>query len=185
MATIPTVPSEEAGTISTSADWNAWCGTCTYLLGSGSGKNPMFFLMSNVAQTWTTTPGFCNFNTAGAVFKDNDGGFSNSTPGRYTVQTPGYWTVDWAINGGSSASFLVCYLEINTTSANLYNPSATIKCQYTNAAQTTAAAYATSGGLVPIVLFAGDLLQLVVQSGASSTELTSPYSHFTGSWVSA
>jgi hypothetical protein len=185
MATVPTVPVEEAGTISTSADWNAWCSTLTYLLGSGSGKNPMFFLMSSATQAWTTTPAFCNFSNTAAVFKDNDGGFSSGNPGRYTIQTPGYWHVDYAVNGGSAASNLVTFLQITTTASNTFNPSATIKCQYTNAPQTTSAAFNQSGGLLPIPLFAGDILQIVVSTGASSTEGTSPFSHFTGMWVSA
>lgn len=184
MATVPAVPSEQAGEVSASADWNSWASACTYLLGGGTGTKPIFFLMSSAAQSWTTTAQAATWSATASVHVDNDGGWSSSNASRYTVQTPGYWTVDWTSNGGASCDNLISYVLITTTASNLYNPSTTLKVQYNNAAQTTTAAYLSSGGLIPIYLFAGDYLQLMVQGGASSTEGTNPRTHMSGEWVS-
>lgn len=185
MATLPAIPVEEAGSIATSADWQAWSNACTFLLGSGAGTNPMFYLMASTTQTFSTSQAATNFSTTAAIFKDNDGGFSNATPGRYTIQTAGYWTVDWTVAAGTSASNVEAWCQVVTSAANPYNPSATVQFQFTNTAQTTLAAYATSGGLCPIYLFPADILSVQVITGASTTSGTNPFSHFSGELVSA
>lgn len=185
MATIPTVPVEPAGVISTSADNNAWANAAKFLLGSAAGTNPVFFLMSGSAQTWTTSQSAVNFSNGAAVFKDNDGGFNSGTPGRYTIQTAGFWTVDWTVNGGTTASNLQAFCQVVTTASNPFNPSATIKFQFCNEAQTTGTAFVNAGGLVPIYLFPADQLSIQVITGASSTSGTTPLSHMTGQLVSA
>lgn len=186
MSTLPTIPVEPAGVIATSADLNAWANACTFLLGSGSGSNPMFLLMASATQSWSTTAAFCNFSNTAALFKDNDGGWSSGNPGRYTVQTPGYWVVDYTINGGTSANNLKTWLQVTTTASNPFNPSATIDCMYGNTPATSATVCTISaGGLIPIYLYTGDLIQVSVTTGAASTSGTSPFSHMSGELVSA
>jgi hypothetical protein len=185
MATVPTVPVEPAGSIAASADLNAWAAACTFKLGAGTGTNPMFFLMASATQGFTGVASAQAWSNTAAVFKDNDSGWASGNPTRYTIKTAGYWTFDWTINGGNSASNLLGFCQVVTTSSNVYNPSATVQFQYTNTNQVGNAAFANAGGLCPIYLFPNDYIQVMVQTGTSSTSGTSPFSHFTGEWVSA
>lgn len=185
MATVPAVPSENAGTVSTSADWNAWGSAASFLLNSSSGSRPMFFLMSSATQTWTATAAAVNWSNSAAVFKDNDGGWSAGNASRYSIQTAGYWTFTYSVNGGTSPTRLGSYIQVTTSAANPYNPSATVQFAFTlNSSFSGQPNYNTSASLCPIYLFPGDFLQVFAFTAASSTEGTSPFSHFTGQWVS-
>lgn len=187
MATVPSAPSEAAGNISASADWNAWATATSYLLGSGAGKCPMFWLLMSAAQTFTTSAAAVTWAgaTTAPIYKDNDGGWSSGSPTKYTIQTKGYWTVDYTVNAGTSASNLLTYVQVTTTSSNLINPSVTLKFAYNNQAASSANACNCSSSLVPILLYPNDSLQVFAQTGASSTSGGNPSSSFTGQWVSA
>jgi hypothetical protein len=184
-ATIPAVPVENAGTVSASADWNAWGSAASFLLKSASGSLPMFFLMSSTAQTWTTSGVPVNWSNTAAVFKDNDSGFSSGTPNRYTIQTAGYWTFTYAINGGTSSTNLATYFQVTTSAANPYNPSATVQFCFNDKKSFAAqGSNNCSGSLCPIYLFPADFVQVFAVTSATSTEGSSPFSQFTGQWVS-
>lgn len=185
MATIPNIPVEAAGAIATSSDQNAWANACKFYLGSAATTKPVFFLMASTAQAWSATQAAVNFSNTATVFKDNDSGFNNGTPSFYTVKTSGYWSVDWTVNGGTTASNLNVWCQVVTTASNSFNPSVTVQFQNTNTAQTTGAAFASSGGLIPIYLFVGDQISLQVMTGAASTAGTSPFSHISGELVSS
>lgn len=185
MATLPTIPVEPAGVIASSSDHNAWASACTFLLGSGAGTNPMFFLTANAAQALGTSFAAINWSSAGAIFKDNDGGYSSSTAGRYTVQTAGYWTIDWTVTCASGSSKLEACAQVVTTASNPYNPSVTVQFQHSHTDTTTDRGAVTSGGLVPIYLYPGDYFQILAAVTTAVNTSVQPYPQFCGELVSA
>lgn len=186
MVSVPPVPSENAGVISSSSDLNAWSAACTWLLGSGSNTMPVFFLQQGTAQGLTTSfANITNFSSSAAVFKDNAGGFSGGSPNRYTVQLPGFYTINWGVSVGANASYLEALAGVVTGSGNPYNPSTTFIFQHQTRNVSTSDGFASARGLCPVYMVAGDFIFVNARVGvAASTDITWP-SFLSGQWVSA
>ena len=184
MATIPTIPGETAGTISASADLNDWAGACTFLLGSASGTQPVFLLMASTTQALTGTFAAVNYSNTAALFKDNDGGWAAGSPSKYTIQTAGYWHIEWSVSAASSANNIECYAQVTTSASNPYNPSTTVKFQHSNRPATTAVVVASAAGLVAIYLYPNDFIQVFATVGVNVNTSSTFYPQFSGQWVS-
>lgn len=186
MATLPTIPVEPAGKVAASADHQSWASACTFLLGSGAGTNPMFFLMSSATQSFTTTASACIWSNTAAVFKDNDGGWAVGNPTRYTIKTAGYWTFDYNVSAGTTPGNVGTYLQVTTSAANPYNPSTTVKfCYNYSSAASTVNTNNSSGSLCPIYLAVNDYVEVYCVVAVTSTSGTAPFTHFTGELVSS
>lgn len=187
MATLPTIPVEPAGVIAASADLNAWANACSFLLGSGSGSNPVFLLQASSAQSIGTTFAAVNFSNSGAIFKDNDGGWSSSTPGRYTFQTTGFFTIDWSVPVGAFSGFLMAYAQVTTGSSNPQGSGVTYKFQFTSSDVGSIYVALSSGGVMPQQIYAGDYLQVyaATNTGTVNTSNANGYPYLTGELVSA
>ena len=186
MVSVPSVPTENAGVVSSASDLNAWSAACTWLLGSGSNTMPVFFLQQGTAQGLTTSfAGITNYSSSAAIFKDNAGGFSGGTPNRYTVQLAGFYTINWGISVVSGASYIEAYGVCFTGASNPYNPSSFAIFHHQTRNVGTTDAFVSGRGLVPFYLVAGDFIEIQARVGVAANTDTAWPSFLAGQWVSA
>lgn len=178
MSTVPSVTELPAGVVQTSAGLNSLVSAGAWLIGPPvAGGRPQFVLYNDGPSIGTSYGAY-----SWTSVKDPDGGFSSSTPTRYTIRTPGYWCIDWTIVSAGTG-LLTGYAEVVTTASNTLNPSVSLPFCFTSVGNPSSDhPMATSGGLVPVYLFPGDYLQIMIES--ANADSSGP-SFFTGLWVSS
>jgi hypothetical protein len=190
--TVPTIPSLPAGHVVTLADMQALASAATFLL-----TKPIV-LIEQVANGQAITTGLNTLNnfTSGGVIYDTDGMWSNSTPSRLTVQTPGWYRVCYGVNCNTTGGTYTTCLRSTTGSNNPAGAGVTSASHwggYTNVTASSNPGYAGASGLWPAYLYVGDYLQIMMQAAATGTNtgLTAPGSannggsFFSMEWVSA
>lgn len=183
MATVPTVPTDHAGMIMPSADLNSLVSAAQWSMAINGSGRPFFWLAKSSTQSLTTSPAAVTWSSA---VIDTDSGWSSSHSSQYTVQTAGYWHIDWSVGVSTTDVELICFAEVVTGSSNPFNPSATIEFQYERSASGSGVAvHYSNGGLCPIYLVSGDYIQIMAESASSATTASNPYPTFSGQWVSA
>lgn len=115
MATVPTIPTQTAGTLATVAGFATPVQSAVSFMTT---NKPRFFLRQTVAQSLTNNVfAAITFDTEGL---DNDGGHSTSTnTSRYTAQTAGWlWVSGIACFAPSATNQRAAQLAINGTAVN-------------------------------------------------------------------
>ena len=185
MTNLPSIPDIPAGTVAGSAEMNELASACSFLLGSASGTNPFWWLTQTTGQSIGTSATAVNW---ASPTKDNDGVWASANPSRATIQTPGFYSIDWdvAFPAGGNAFAVQAYAQVTTTASNPYNPSASIKFQFSSLSvvSTSGSLISHGGGLVPTWLNTGDYIQILAMCTAAETTITVPPSCFHGELVS-
>lgn len=184
-ATIPPIPTELAGKIAASADLNAWSAAASFHIQSSSGNRPRFLLTCNAVQSLSNLSTILNWSNSGAVFKDNDGGFNPGDPSMYTVQTAGFWTINFSVSAAPGSSSLFAQARVVTSATNPFRPSEFIPfCSVGAQVPASFPGIVTNGGLVPVYLTPGDVIQVLASVDTTSGNTSNnPYPMFSGEWV--
>jgi len=160
--TIPTVPSLPAGYIVQAADLNALAACATFLMNKpiarvhdGAGGQSL------IGSTYTPI----TFNT---VDVDTDTMYSAGSPTLLTVQTPGFYTLRYAVSINSITHGTYC--TVTTGAGNPLGSGITLTCWGGYSIGNTASC-AMCGGLLPAFMYAGDTVKVgsVPNTGAVTT----------------
>lgn len=184
---IPTIPSLPAGHVVTLAEMQELAYAATFLL-----TKPIA-LIEQVANPQAINTSFgqlSNFSLAGVIY-DTDTMWAVGTPGRLTINTPGWYKVRYAVNVGTNGGTFNTAIK-STTGSNNPQGSGVVSPMYWGAytvqPASTFPVYCGAQGVWPQYLYAGDWIQIYMKAAASgsSTGLTAPGSGTNGgSWFSA
>lgn len=160
---IPDVSTFDAGYIAVLDDIKDLAEAATFLLGK-----PMSRVLDGTGGVAIlTTPTIVTFTTASF---DPDGMWNVSTPNRLTIQTPGWYRVSYSVNCGAAADTFVSWVT-STSGANNPAGAGVTSAPYwsgsSDGVASSAAARPGGSGIWPFYLYAGDYLQVSVQSNAA------------------
>jgi hypothetical protein len=179
--TIPTLPNMPAGYVAQAADMNDLSAACTFLL-----HKPIARVQDTLGgQSITTSAGTINFNTNPI---DTDGMWASATPGRLTVQTPGYYKISYGVVVGTSTAVVNTYC-LQTFGSNNPGGAGNTSGNYWEGycvPFNTPTGIAAASGLWPFYLYAGDYIQIFAfaSAGGDSTALAPHGSYFGAEYMS-
>ena len=168
---IPVLPSLPAGYVVQAADMTALVNAAAFAL-----QKPITKVIDTSGGQSIGT-GFGAVTFSSAQF-DIDGMWSNSTPTRLTIQTPGWYTIRYGVNVGTVGKTVVT-CAASTSGPN--NPIGTgvASANYWGGYTDMNAGnfgWATGGGDWPFYLYQGDYIQVFAQADSTggSTGITGP-----------
>ena len=171
----PKVPAIFAGQVVTSAQMNALSAVATFLFGK-----PSAYVQASTAQAMSGATSI-SFPTK---IRDSDGMWNSGSPTLLTVQTPGYYRVAYYVPHAAVAS--ISYVKFTAGTNNPQHP--TTKLCWSGSAQGSAAVVCCgAAGVVPVYMYLGDTVEVVVTSGSAvSTDFaTNGPASFSMEFVSA
>lgn len=179
---IPTIPYLPAGYVVQLADLQNLAAAATFAL-----SKPAVYAVDNTGGQAITT----SFLAIGftATFINSDTMWISGSPKRFTVQTPGWYKISYAVNVGSTGGVFNSAVRA-TTGANNPQGSGVNSNYYWGACTDVSSGsvgYAGASGDWPLYLYQGDFLQVFIQAAASgaSTGTAGNGGNNTGSFFAA
>lgn len=160
----PAANPQQAGLVAASADMNAYSAAASFLC-----SPPMAQAFAH-ASAQSLTGSASNAIIWAAPGRDNDGTWSAGSPDRFTIATPGFYEVTAHAGIASTAAAAECWIQLTTGSGNPAGPGVVTSWWHgSGTAFAGSNLFIGSAGLIPVLIYATDVLQLMVQPANTCT----------------
>jgi hypothetical protein len=161
---IPAVNPQQAGLVAASADMNAYSAAAAFLC-----SPPMVQAFAH-ASNQSLTGSALTAVTWATPLRDNDSTWSALSPAQVTLQTQGFYEVAAHIGVTVAAVTAECFIRLTTGASNPAGAGNITDWWHCSGVALAATTFALgSAGLIPVLIYPGDTLKLIVQPANTCT----------------